>query len=69
MIVANFGKEDTAQAVPQAPRLRSMTFDGKTGQALSVTLDGKTVKIKNPDSSPAPNVWERNYRDCIFTKI
>jgi hypothetical protein len=23
---------------------------------------------KNPDSSPAPNVWERNYRDCIKQK-
>ena len=20
---------------------------------------------KNPDSSPASNIWERNYRDCV----
>jgi hypothetical protein len=22
------------------------------------------MDIKNPDSSPASNIWERNYRDC-----
>ena len=23
------------------------------------------MDIKNPDSSPASNIWERNYRDCV----
>ena len=23
------------------------------------------MDIKKPDSSPASNIWERNYRDCV----
>ena len=23
------------------------------------------MDIKTPDSSPASNIWERNYRDCV----
>jgi len=50
MIVANFGKGDTAQAVPQAPRLRSMTFDGKTRKGSCMTLIGKTEQTSCCDS-------------------
>jgi len=45
-----FGKGDTAQAVPQATQLRSITFGGKTGQTLGMTLVMMTEQTSCCDS-------------------